>query len=307
VSVIIPCYNAATTLAAQLTSVASQDFAGDWEVIIADNGSTDGSRQIAAGFTAAIPHLRVVDASQKRGAAHARNAGAAAAAGTFLLFCDADDEMSDGYVSAMARALERDDFVACRYDYDRLNSSWLARARQAGQGGEPMGGFCHPTLPYAGGGGLGIRKAVHDAVGGFDTGLRAAAGQEDTDYCIRVQLAGTPLKYAPDAVMHIRVRATAAGLFRQARGWAESGAYIYHRYLPPGAPAEPLGRAAWLLTKRFGWLVLHTRDRRALAQLIWETGWSVGWLEARLRLAGYLPGAPDNPPAAATMQGDRTV
>src|SRR5688500_11078093 len=155
-SVIIPCYNAAATLGVQLAALAAQVYDGSWEVLIADNGSSDGSREMALSYAAAIPGLRVIDASEKRGAAHARNTGAAAASGAYLLFCDADDEMAPGYLQAMSDALDRNGFVTCRYDYTRLNTSWLATAREPGQAGNEvegrprLGGFCHPTLPYAG-------------------------------------------------------------------------------------------------------------------------------------------------------------
>jgi glycosyltransferase involved in cell wall biosynthesis len=291
-SVIIPCYNAAETLGIQLSAIAAQRCDDPWEVIVADNGSTDRSREIAESFQGQIPALTVVDASHKRGAAHARNVGAEVAQGTFLLFCDADDEMGPGYLRAMSTALEQSELVAARYDYERLNSSWLAAARPGGQSGEPMGGFCHPTLPYAGGGGLGVQKGLHDAVGGFDTTLRAAAGQEDTDYCIRIQLAGARLRYAPDAVMHVRVKTSVPGLFAQAKAWAESGAYICRRYQPE-APQGNVRSTVFSLAKHLGWRVLHLRTRADIAQLIWQAGWSVGWVEAMLRMRGHLDGAPD--------------
>ena len=290
-SIVIPCYNAAATLGTQLSAIAAQDCADPWEVIVADNGSTDASREIAESFKARMRAFTVVDASHKRGAAHARNVGAAAARGTFLLFCDADDEMAAGYLRAMSTALEQSEFVAARYDYERLNSSWLAAARPRGQSGEPMGGFCHPTLPYAGGGGLGVRKSVHDAVGGFDTTLRAAAGQEDTDYCIRIQLAGARLRYAPEAVMHIRVKTSVYGLFAQAKAWAESGAYICRRYQQ--APQAEVPSTVFSLSRHLAWRVWHLRSRADVAQLIWQAGWSVGWVEAMVRMRGHLDGAPD--------------
>src|SRR5258706_1195295 len=179
-SVIIPCYNSEATLGAQLCALAAQVCGYSWEVIVADNGSRDGTIRVANSFADRIPALRVVDASARRGAAYARNAGAEASRGTALLFCDADDEMADGYLAAMGRALETHDFVACRYDFRKLNRSWLAHAQgHEGQGSGPAGGYCHPTLPYAGAGGLGVARAVHDGVGGFDMTLKAMAGAEE--------------------------------------------------------------------------------------------------------------------------------
>lgn len=283
-SVIIPCFNSEATLGAQLSALAAQSSAYSWEVIVADNGSRDSTAALATSFKDRLPALRVIDASAKRGAAHARNAGAQVAHGTALLFCDADDEMASGYLEAMGRALEGHDFIACRYDFTKLNDSWLVRARGGlGQGQGLAGGYCHPTLPYAGAGGLGIAKSVHVAVGGFDMTLKAAAGQEDTDYCIRVQLAGTPLVFVPDAVMHVRFRDTVAGVFNQAWAWAESGAYVQRRYASPAAPPS-VSRTAYDLARHLAWKLLRVRTRGDLAQWIWLAGWCGGLMTARRAL-----------------------
>src|SRR5690349_18587996 len=100
-SVVIPCYNSATTLGDQLTALAGQRTRYSWEVLIADNGSRDDTVAVATAFRNRMPLLRIVDASSRRGAAYARNAGARAACGAALLFCDADDVMGEGYLEAM--------------------------------------------------------------------------------------------------------------------------------------------------------------------------------------------------------------
>lgn len=285
-SIVIPCYNSEATLADQLTAIARQVTRYTWEVLIADNGSRDGTLAIAASFRERISTLRIVDATRTRGAAYARNAGANAALGQAILFCDADDEMGEGYLEAMGLALERDRFVACRYDFAKLNRSWLASARgnaKDGQSSGLAGGYCHPTLPYAGAGGLGIAKAVHHAVNGFDMTLKAMAGQEDTDYCIRVQLNGTPLVFVPDAVMHVRFRDTVPGVFRQAWAWAESGAHVQRRYAPEAA-AESFRRLAYDLTRHLAWKLIRVRTPTDLAQWIWLAGWCGGLLNARWTL-----------------------
>ena len=194
--------------------------------------------------------------------------------------------MAEGYVETMGRALERNDFVACRYDFRRLNTSWLAAARGPAEGGQEeglAGGYCHPTLPYAGAGGLGIKKAVHQAIGGFDTTLRAMAGQEDTDYCIRVQLAGTPLVFVPDAVMHVRFRETVPGVFQQAWAWAESGAHVQRRYAAESNP-QSFPSMAYDLGRHLVWKLLRIRGLDDMAQWIWLAGWCGGLLSARRTL-----------------------
>ena len=283
-SVVIPCHNSAATLGAQLSALAAQVCTYSWEAIVADNGSGDGTAAIAASFSDRIPMFRVIDASARRGAAYARNAGAAAARGSSLLFCDADDEMAEGYLEAMGRALEVHDFVACRYDVAKLNTTWLAHARGGdGQGSGLAGGYCHPTLPYAGAGGLGIARRVHDGVHGFDLTLQAMAGQEDTDYCIRVQLAGTPLVFVQDAVMHVRFRDTVGGVFAQARAWAESGAYVQRRYVPATAP-QSASRTIYDLARHLAWKLVRVRSKADLAAWIWLAGWCSGLVAAQRRL-----------------------
>src|SRR4029453_12454234 len=92
-SVIVPCLNEAPILANQVRSLACQRRTKPREVIIADNGSTDGSLAIARQFQNDLPSLRVADASDRAGQAHAKNAAARIAQRDALRFCDADDEV----------------------------------------------------------------------------------------------------------------------------------------------------------------------------------------------------------------------
>src|SRR5437763_781538 len=126
-SVVIPCLNAAATLGVQLAALAAQGWEGDWEVVVADNGSTDGSQAVAESYRSRLRGLKLVDASDRRGQAHARNLGAAAATGDAYFFCDADDEVAPGWLAALAGEIAKHDFVACRYDNETLNPVWVRR------------------------------------------------------------------------------------------------------------------------------------------------------------------------------------
>ncbi|NJN88072.1 MAG: glycosyltransferase family 2 protein, partial [Leptolyngbyaceae cyanobacterium SL_7_1] len=101
-TVVIPCYNAAGTIAIQLEALARQEFSQPWELIVADNGSTDGTQAIAEKYADQFTHFRLVDASAQRGAAHGRNVGVSVAQSDAIVFCDADDEVAPGWLSAMA-------------------------------------------------------------------------------------------------------------------------------------------------------------------------------------------------------------
>ena len=226
-SVIMPCFNAAGTIGAQLAALRRQQWNESWEVIIADNGSTDATVDIIKKASKGLPCVQVVDASDRRGAAHARNIGALFARGEFLAFCDADDEVGPGWLAAIGAALKDHDFVASRTDIEKLNPPWIARHLRNPQGAGLQRVAYPPYLCHAGGSGLGTRRAIHRRVGGFDESLPRL---QDTDYCFRVQRLGVELHFARDAVVHVRYSTKPASLFHQARLWAEYNVLMYRRY-----------------------------------------------------------------------------
>jgi teichuronic acid biosynthesis glycosyltransferase TuaG len=105
VSVVVPVWNAAATLAETIASVQAQT-APDWEMLLVDDGSRDGSRALAEAAAAADPRLRVVGWRDNRGAAAARNAGIRAARGRFIAFLDADDLWRPEKLAVQLAALE---------------------------------------------------------------------------------------------------------------------------------------------------------------------------------------------------------
>ena len=276
-SVVMPCLNAAATIGVQLEALAAQSWAGEWEVVVADNGSTDGSREIVESYRGRLPGLQLVDASDRRGQAHARNAGAAAAGGDAFLFCDADDQVAPGWLAALGRALATYEFVACRYDNETLNPAWVRRTHLNPQKDGLTAYDYPPFLPHAGGGGLAVRRRVHEEVGGFDETLPAL---EDTDYCWRIQLAGQGFHFVPDAVVNIRHRHDSRSIFRQGVSYGRHNVLIYQRYKDRGMPR--LGWTPGLL--RWGKLLLKTPamllTREGRARWLWQLGWRLG------RLAG---------------------
>lgn len=93
ISVIIPVYNAADFLPRAVGSVLMQEF-DDFEVILVDDGSTDGSAAICDEFAAHDERVRVIH-KENGGVSSARNAGLDAAHGEFVMFVDADDAIKD--------------------------------------------------------------------------------------------------------------------------------------------------------------------------------------------------------------------
>jgi glycosyltransferase involved in cell wall biosynthesis len=110
VSVILACHNAERTLATTLRSLAESDFT-QFEVIVVDDASEDGSAAIAREALRAFPLSNLVELPENVGVAEARNIGLARAQGGYVWFVDADDVMP-------ATALRDLHGAAQRYDAD---------------------------------------------------------------------------------------------------------------------------------------------------------------------------------------------
>lgn len=172
ISILMPCWNAASHLPATLASVLAQDFT-DWELIIVDDGSTDASPALLAG----VQDTRIqVLRQENQGVSAARNRALGLARGEFIAFLDADDTWTPNCLSRLLTALESDGEAVLAY------CGWQNLGLQGGRG-EP---FVPPDyecsekeeLLFAG-----CRWPIHAALsrraallaaGGFDTTLHNA-------------------------------------------------------------------------------------------------------------------------------------
>lgn len=201
ISVVVPVLDGERVISRQLAALAAQRDPGmPWEVIVVDNGSSDRTVEVARSFAESLPRLRVLVARDVRGAAHARNRGVEESDGAYIAFADADDEVEPRWLLAVARALEVSDVVGPRLDFDSLNADLPGGGGQTIQHQDALPALWFP--PYLRCGamqGLGVRRVVHERVGGFDESLLRL---QDVDYCIRIQHAG----YLPPGVRTRRRR-----------------------------------------------------------------------------------------------------
>ena len=185
VSVIIPAFNAVDTLEQPLESLRGQTH-GDWEAIIVDDGSTDGTRSLAKDLARKDERIRLLS-QDNAGVSAARNLGIAHASADWLLFLDADDTLDAKHLELMTNKLEGDaslDAVRCGWSslsvdgyrtctltprvegdlFARLAVDWLFAI--------------HACV---------VRKSLVEEVDGFDTGLCTS---EDWDFWQRVARTG---------------------------------------------------------------------------------------------------------------------
>jgi glycosyltransferase involved in cell wall biosynthesis len=174
-SVVMPVWNGAEFIEEAVRSLLDQHDAGPLEVVVADDGSTDASADVAEAAGARVvrrPHA---------GVAAARNVGLAAARGELLTFLDADDVSVPGSLRARRDLLAVDpglDFVVGQLDVfgpgrDRL-PPWVA---ERVVGGSPAGGLWSFFAP----------RALFDRIGPFDESFELA---EDADWLGRVRATG---------------------------------------------------------------------------------------------------------------------
>ena len=278
-SVVIPCMNGAGVIGDQLVALARQNWHRPWEVIVADNGSTDDTAVIVEKHKQHLPELRLVDASQRRGAAHARNTGVVAARGKAIAFCDADDQVGSGWLAAMGGALDRHQFVAARIDISKLNPPQIADIVRNPQWDGLQRVDYPPHLNHASGATLGITREAHETVGGFDEELPYL---EDTDYCFRLQLSGIDLHFLPEAVIHYRFKSRHQAMFNQARHWGQYNVLMYKRYRQDMRLANPWKRhlSRWHALIRRAPSLLQEQNRLAWMKTL---GTQVGVLQGAIR------------------------
>jgi glycosyltransferase involved in cell wall biosynthesis len=273
--VVIPVYNGAATLPTQLEALANQVGAPSFEVVVADNGSTDDTVQVAMAFADRLD-LRVVRAAEQRGPSFARNRGVAVARSSNLLFCDADDQVAPTWVAAHCASLRADELVTGPVVYvDRPPSraKWDPPDQRLPLA--PRRYF--DVMPFAPSNNLAMRAELFTRLGGFDTALRCT---EDADLTIRAQLTGATLAWAPEAVVLNTRRATLRASSRQFFRYGFEDALLYRKLRGQGLPS----RSPWQMLRPY--LVLAATAHRVL-----RPGRRWSWVVNASQRAGRLVGS----------------
>ena len=290
VSAILVNYNAGRELALALRSIAD-DLAGQqWEAVVVDNASSDGSEAIVADY---VPHVRLVRNSENVGFARGVNQGLAVTSGSLVLIMNPDCrlvagafgllrrelEQSDSYAIAGPRILDPDGAVqgSARGDPDMFTGLFgrttllrrllpnLAVSKRNVVGGE-AGHDPHEsvTVDWLSGACMLARREALLSVSGFDE--RYFLYWEDADLCRRLRALGSLVRYVPRATAIHRVGHSSRGVRVSAIRAFHASAYLYYatHVAPVASPKRLLARV--LLAARC-WLHLRTRiqgppDRR---------------------------------------------
>lgn len=260
VSVIVCAHNEERHLPAQLDALTSQDYDGAWEIVVVDNRSTDGTRQVVETHAAADPRLRIVAAETRPDKSYAMQVGVENSSGRLLAFCDADDIVGSRWLPAIASGLEGHAIITGPHEVDRLNPEWLARSR--GSSNESEVGSFAGIFPHIRGASWGIRREVWEQLGGMRDDYHPV---EDIEFSLRAWLAGIEIVGVPQAVVHYRYRASGRTLWKQGFAYGRGRPRIARLLKDAGRPTpRPLsGWKSWvLLVARLP--TIGTREGRAL-------------------------------------------
>jgi len=250
VSVIIPVLNTGHHLGQQLSALAHQDYDGSFEVILADNGSTDDSVAIAQHWSSVLD-VRVVDASRKRGIGVATNCAVREASAPLLALLDDDDVASSDWLGQLVAAALETDAVVGALEPESLNSPRAQRWRHWDNSGGLKVGY--NFLPFGATCNMGIWRETIEALGGFSESNPAI----DVDFCWRAQLAGFRLGFAPSALVHYRFKDRISDFARQQYLYGRSGPYLYRDFHEFGQMRQ-LGQACWV------WFQMPLRALKAI-------------------------------------------
>jgi glycosyltransferase involved in cell wall biosynthesis len=236
VSVVVCAYNAERTLEACLASLERLNYP-DYEVILVNDGSTDGTRAIADHF----PYCRVIN-QENAGLSVARNVGAAAASGQIVAYTDSDCVADADWLTYLVARLEHGGLSAVGGpNFPPPESELVPAAVAVSPGGPTHVLISDEVAEHIAGCNMAFRRSVLLELGGFDPLFRAAG--DDVDICWRFQNAGYVIGFAPAAVVwHFR-RNTVEAYLSQQRGYGKAEALVYGKH---PLRFNLFGQAKWL-------------------------------------------------------------
>ena len=266
-SVVIATYNRRDMLEACLSATADQEFDGTYEVVVVDDGSSDGTEAMVKGLKPGYPVPLVYLRQQNRGSAAARNAGLARARGAVIAFLDDDHVATRTWLRDICRALE-DPGVGGVSGRGRvvagpaLISRYLCFHRT----------FEAPQIEegevfYLITGNSAFRREVVGQVGPFDERFMSffkgiASGGEDTEFSVRIRKMGYRLAFDPSAVTDHHQKTSFKVVVKERFNFGVTRALWYRMEGRSLSPPAVTRHILWMILSTIKWPVHVRRYRR---------------------------------------------
>lgn len=283
-SVIIPVGGSPkvlTLLPQQLDALTRQVDAPTFEVLVVDNGMGPGLQEVTERYENRL-NIRIVDATDKQGAAHARNCGATAAHSPRLLFCDADDIVSRDWVREMSGDHLVDSIAlhspVVLFTSGSVSSMDMEQAASWYRDSPDYLYLGPEQRKYFGGNTFALTKADYVALHGMDESF--PHGAEDQDFALRLEEAGGRSVMTERCHLFYRLPSSGQEKAKKQFIYAQGEVLLAFRKLQrlgKPAPAEYL----WSGTIEDIKLMLSSRSRRQLAERLAKT---LGHIQARLAI-----------------------
>lgn len=315
ISVIIPCFNRTRELEKTLTAFSTQTLPADqFEVIVVDDGSTDGLAETVRRIS--VPYPLKIIWQPNRGPGSARNRGAREARSNLFIFLDADMipalDLIDQYLQAHTRYPDAI-LIGRHLPWPESLVSPLDRAFPYvfDLGPEPI----ETRFYHLASGNMALGRQTFATLGGFDENLRMT---EDTDLGYRAHLQGIQIVYIPTAIGYHNHSRTLVQLCQQQQCSSWWQAQLVHKYpelrgqIPAYQEVEPihLGDSPYLLIRKVARRLLAVFPVRcallAMTRFLGHLGvppWVLRFFYYKLltsyRLIGYRQGLKNRTPLVA--------
>jgi GT2 family glycosyltransferase len=222
ISVVVCSYNGGRTLGQCLRSLLALDYP-DYEVIVVDDGSTDDTRAVLAGF----PGVRALH-QPNRGLSAARNVGLQAATGAVVAYTDSDCFADPDWLTHLVYQLEASGAAAVGGPNLTPEDGRLAACVAAAPGQPTHVLESDQVAEHVPGCNMAFRREALAAINGFDARYRKAG--DDVDVCWRLQQAGFWITFAPGAFVWHHRRQTPRAYLRQQAGYGEAEALLLFKH-----------------------------------------------------------------------------
>ena len=283
VSVVVCTFNGSRTIRECLEGLGKLRYA-NFEVIVVDDGSTDGAGEIAREY-----NVRVIR-TENRGLSSARNTGLSAATGEIVAYLDDDASPDPDWLHYLTDTFRKMNCAGVGGPNIPFANDGRVAACIAHTPGRPT----HVLLSdgeaeHIPGCNMAFRRDCLQAVGGFDTQFRVAG--DDVDICWRIQQSGGKLGFSPAAIVWHHCRSTLSAFWKQQVGYGKAEAMLEGKWPEKYNSARQIAWRGRIYSD--GLLRPVSLARPRIYQGTWGTAGYAGIYHPPLGLLDSLPGAPE--------------
>ncbi len=205
VSIVIPTFNRSRSLRRCIKSIAGQEYAGTYDVLVVDDGSPDDTINTVKSLISEVPYRLSVKTHSNQGPAATRNLGIESTAGQVIVFLDDDHQVQPGWLTALCEPLSDATVGIVNGKNDSVPDGGIVARYVCLRDEREAEKVAEDKERYLTSGNASIRRDTLLKTGGFSQDFKAvfqgvAPGGEDTELGLRIRDHGFKIVYRPDAL-----------------------------------------------------------------------------------------------------------